>query len=148
MPIVGMNVRNLDARREDALQGDINVDTNPRITGINETNIDTLGEDGLEIEYEFSCDYRDQNEDESVANITMTGIMVFLPEEENPEEILERWEEDEEIPVDVFLPVINGIIRRCTTRAVGIADELSLPAPVRIPSVRIKSPEETTRYIG
>src|SRR3989344_3402332 len=60
----------------------------------------------------------------------------------------EYKDKDKKISVDIFLPVMNGIIRRCVARGIWLSEELGLPSPIRFPRVTATKKEEASRYIG
>jgi hypothetical protein len=52
------------------------------------------------------------------------------------EEITESWEEDEELPEDVNVPLMNELYRKCLSESVGVANSLGLLPPIPTPQVK------------
>ena len=51
------------------------------------------------------------------------------------EEIVDSWEEDEQLPESMNSSLMNDLYRKCLSQAVGVADTLGLLPPIPTPRV-------------
>lgn len=144
MPVIGLNLKYIDSSREEEIEGNLQVNNSPKIKGVELKSVGSLGEDALSLEFEYLCEYQTEEDEESVAEINIGGEVLFMAK--NPQDIQENWEENEELPDEIVIPVINSIMRKALTRAVKISEDLQLPPPIRFP--RAKKQTESARYIG
>ncbi|MFB6216249.1 MAG: hypothetical protein ABEJ72_04670 [Candidatus Aenigmatarchaeota archaeon] len=144
IPVIGINIRSIEANREEQLEGNLQVNNSPRIVDVEEKSVGSLGKDALSIDFEYTCSYDEEDGDDSVAEIVMGGEVLFMTE--NPGEVVENWEEDQQLPNEVTVPVINSVMRKCLTRSIDLSEELQLPPPLRFP--RAKEQSDNARYIS
>lgn len=128
--IVGFNVESLDGSREGAAQGNLQVQYNPKITSVEKTSVGAIDGDVAKIDFRFEVNYVAGNE--RAASINMEGNVLWNGDVEN---ILEKWEEDGELPDNVNAPLMNDLYRKSLSQAVGIADTLNLIPPIPTPTV-------------
>lgn len=144
MPVIGINIRSMSSEREENIQGNLRVNNSPQIKGVSKKSVGQLNKDALSIDFEYACGYQVEDEDKEVASIEMAGEVLFLAED--PEEKVEKWEENKELDDDIVIPVINSVMRKCMTQAIDISEELQLPPPIQFPRAQKKS--GNARYIG
>ena len=149
MPIVGMGITKIEAVRHVPVTGKVGIGQKPLIKDIRPKKIEAVGKDGFEIEFEYTFEYKDTDKKKDLASIMFAGEVIYLPKnEEEGKAMMEKWKKDKKISVDIFLPVMNGIIRRCVARGIWLSEELGLPSPIRFPRVTATKKEEASRYIG
>lgn len=144
MPVIGINIKSIEADREDQVQGNLQVNNSPRIIDVQEKSVGSLGKDALSIDFEYTCSYDEEGGDQGVAEIVMGGEVLFMTE--NPGEVVENWDENKDLPNEITVPVINSVMRKCLTRSVDLSEELQLPPPLRFP--RAKEQSDNARYIS
>ncbi len=130
MPIIGMNFKSMEAKREKkGAGGEIKVNSTPKITGMKEMNIASLNKKALNMSFEFLTKY-----DPDIAEIRIGGEIVYLAEKNGP--ILNQWKKKKSLPENVSVEVLNHLFRRCLLKIAYMADDLQLPPPVQIPRVK------------
>lgn len=143
MPVIGISVKNVDAKKHEDILGAVKVNTNTNIKDIKEQELPAFKQKGLTIGFEFKTEYlNDKNK--PMAEIIIGGDVLFIDQEF--EKIVKEWKRDKKLPDDVNLQVINTILRRCIIRALDLSEELQLPPPIALPFA--KKQEENSNYIG
>jgi predicted nicotinamide N-methyase len=142
MPVVGMNIKSIDAKKHEEVTAGVKVNSNTNLKEIKEHNLAALNKKCLLIEFEFITQYLSQK-DKKVAEILIDGDVFFV--DDNYKKILESWKKDKKLPEDVSLQVINVIFNKCSKKAIMLSDDLQLPSPIPLPFARKK---EETKYIG
>ena len=133
MPIIGINFTSITAKTEDKIvDGNINVNSTPTIKNVSKKKIPIFdADDVLAIEFNFVIDY-----DPKIGEIVFEGDVLYKTNK--ADSILKSWKKEKKLDDEVTLDVLNGLLRRCMTRAIDIAMELRLPPPVRFPTVTKK----------
>jgi len=143
MPVVGMNIKNINAKKNEEAVGTVRVNSDTNLKEMREQDLPALKTKGLAIEFEFKTEYTNEKK-EKIAEITVGGDVLFI--DEKYERILKGWKKDKKLPDDIDVEIINAILRKNIVRALTLSDELQLPAPVAIPFVRKK--QQDSNYIG
>ncbi len=142
MPVIGVNLRKIDSEREDDVGGNLKVNNTPKIKEVKMRTVGSLGKEALSIDFDYLCEY--SKDDEKIAEIEIGGEVLFLTDD--PEGVLENWEENKDLPDEIVVPVINSIMRKSLTKAVDISESLQIPPPIRFPKAKKKA--DSARYIG
>ena len=129
MPIIGMNFKSMEAKREKGAGGEIKVNSTPKVTDMKEVNIPSLNKKALSMSFEFITKY-----DPEIAEIKIGGEIMYLAEKNEP--ILNQWKKKKSLPEEVSVEVLNHLFRRCLLKIAYMADDLQLPPPVQIPRVK------------
>jgi len=120
--IVGFNVDSLNAEKKKGVpKGNLQVNYSPEIKSVEEANVRSMDETVLRVNFGFAVNYNVG--DETGASIEMDGNVLWNGD---TEEILEHWEENESLPEDVHVPLMNDLYRKCISQSVGVADTLGL----------------------
>jgi len=147
MPVVGLNIRNINAKKTQEITGPVKVNNTTNFVEIKEHNLEPLNKIALSVSFTFKAEYSAENSKKSVAEIEINGDVLFLDAEH--ETILKGWKKDKKLPDDVNIQIINTILRKCITKALDLSEELQLPPPVALPFAQKKQQEESgSRYIG
>jgi len=143
MPVIGINIKNIDAKRYAKIERRVRVNNNTKLKEVKEQNLTALKKKGLSVGFEFKTTYVSQM-NKPLAEIIIKGNVLFL--DSRYRKILSNWKKKKKLPEDVNLQLINAVLRRCLIRALDLSEELQLPPPIALPFARKKSGE--TRYIG
>lgn len=129
--IVGFNVDSIDAERNLAdAKGQIQINYNPIIEDIEKTSVSALDEKVARINYNFQVNYNVG--DTTTARIELKGNILWKGK---TDEIVEEWNENEQLLEDIQAPLMNDLYRKSLSQAVGIADTLNLLPPIPTPRV-------------
>ena len=129
--IVGFNIDSLDASKEGNAQGNLQVNYTPKITDVEEVRVNAFDDEVARISFDFKVGYNAGGNE--AARINMSGNVLWKG---YLEEITESWEEDEELPEDVKVPLMNELYRKCLSESVGVANSLGLLPPIPTPQVK------------
>ena len=130
MPVVGMFIKNIDAKKYEEATIGVKVNSNTNLKDVKEQDLAALNKKALSIDFEFITRYLSQK-DKKVAEILIGGNVLFLGE--NYKKILEGWKKNKKLPDDISLQVINLIFNKCSKKAILLSDDLQLPSPIPLP---------------
>src|SRR3990172_10244375 len=125
MPVVGMNIKTIDAKKHQEIIGPVKVDNVTNFEDIKEHELKAFDKKGLLIEFSFKSEYNAENQKKPLAEIEINGEVFFLDAQH--ESILKGWKKERKLPDDVNIQIINVILRKCMTRALDLSEELQLP---------------------
>lgn len=128
--IVGFNVESIDATRGQAAKGNLQIHYNPKIESVEAAQVNAFDEEVARIDFTFEVQYEAGGN--IGASIELSGNIL---RKGNTNEVVEKWEEDEELPENVRAPLMNDLYRKCLSQSVGIADTLNLLPPIPTPQI-------------
>ena len=142
MPVIGMSIKAIDAKKIEETVGPIKVNSNTNLKEVKEQDLPALNKKSLSVEFEFKTQYI-SNKNKSVAEIIISGDVLFIDPQQD--KILKDWKKDKKLPDDISLQIINAILRRSVIKALALSEDLQLPPPIALPFAR---KQEDSRYIG
>lgn len=128
--IVGFNVDAIDAEKGQGSQGNIQINYNPEIEAVEQTEVGAFDEPVARIDYSFTVEYDAGGE--QAAHIKMSGNVLWKGD---AEEVVEEWDENGVLLEKIEAPLMNEMYRRLISEAVGVANTLSLLPPVPTPQI-------------
>ena len=129
--IVGFNVNSIDADKSEGIGGDLQINYAPEITNVESTGVRAFDDEVAKIDFKFRVEYSTGN---SVpAHIQMQGNVLWNG---NTQDIVETWEESEQLPEQIQAPLMNDLYRKLLSEATGVADTLSMLPPIPTPQVQ------------
>ena len=131
MPIIGITFTNISGKTDNTpVEGDINVNSSPSIKNITKKNIPALDMgDVVAIDFTFDIKYQPK-----IGEITFEGEVLYKTDK--AESVVKAWKKDKKIDADVTVEVLNGVLKKCMSKAIDIANELRLPPPMQFPTVK------------
>lgn len=142
MPVIGMSIKAIDAKKIEEIVGAIKVNSNTNLKEIKEQDLPALNKKGLSVEFEFKTQYV-SNKNKPVAEINISGNVLFIDPQQD--KILKDWKKDKKLPDDINLQILNAILRRSVIKALALSEDLQLPPPIALPFAK---KQESSRYIG
>jgi hypothetical protein len=143
MPVIGISIKNINAKRYAKPERRIRVNNNTKLKEVKEQNLSALKKKGLSVGFEFKTTYV-SSMNKPLAEIIINGNVLFL--DKRHRKILSNWKKNKKLPEDVNLQLVNAVLRKCLLRALDLSEELQLPPPIALPFARKRGGE--TRYIG
>lgn len=141
MQLVGFGLKKVLAERyPNFKRGHIN--TNIEFKEVEKEEINFLkDEEGLRIAFVFSISYLDaEKKEEKFGEVIFEGDMALSVSKDEFKEFTKSWK-NKKIPDQYHIPLINFIIRKCSTKALALEDDLAIPFHIPIPQVR--KPDQT-----
>lgn len=132
MPIKSFELFAIDAKRFSKLGERIphlRVDHNTAVTGVS-----ALSDREVQLDFRFTVNYV------GVGLIKIEGKVVWDGE---AKEIASKWSKTNELPNEVFAPILQAIFTNCLPAAVVTARDLVLPPPIPPPQVQTGKPPKS-----
>ena len=137
MPIRGFFFTNIEASKNlepgekmPKLQG---FEHNNRIVNVQKFEM-TRGKDSPEmllIKFGFSSNYKP-----AFVSMKIEGSVLYSPKDTTVEQILAGWRSNRKLIPEVAQEVIGNIVIRCLQKATVLSDQLNVPPPFPIPTVK------------
>jgi predicted nicotinamide N-methyase len=144
MPVIGINIKSIDAKKNEEVTGSVKVNSNTNIKEVKEQDLPALKQKGLTIGFDFTTEYVD-NKNKTVANIVISGDVLYI--DEQIEKIMKDWKKDKKLSDELNLLIINAVLRKSIVRALSLSEELQLPPPIALPFAK-KQEDSNESYIG
>lgn len=139
MPIIGFNLRKIEAEKKKNPLGKVNIANTPKILKMESMDMNNnLSKDlnkAIRVEYEFITEYEPK-----IGSIKFEGDLVYFDPKQD--EILKAWKKDKSIPEMMMLEILNYMFRKFITKSLSIAEELQLPPSIPFPSAQVGQPQQ------
>ena len=141
MPVIGCSIKSIEATRKKSIIDSMNINSTPRITSVEEKEIDVVGKQStLLVGFEFESLYSPD-----VAKIKFVGEIIYAAK--NSKDLVKTWKKDGRLPDSIEVEIKNFLFRKCLTLGINLSQELELPPPVVFPIIPPKMKEQP-KYIG
>ena len=139
MGIIGFNFTKVSAERNENVQGQVNIKNNLAIKSVEKQDLSIASKDqiGIKLSFEFSS----KHEPNLGTIIINANVLVLEPREEG-EKILKEWEKNKKLQDDFLKQTFTFTLRKCSVKALMLAEDLNLPSPVPLPQVKIGNAKE------
>ena len=132
MTIVKINLHKVNAERSlDAKGGQIKINNNVSIKGVEDMPFAIEGKKGLKFTFSFNCNYEPE-----VGKIEVEGQVLYVDDDKKVDEVKKGWKKDKHIPMDIMEQIVNAALHKGNIQAIKISEEVSLPSPLPLPKVR------------
>ncbi|EHK02448.1 hypothetical protein HRED_01466 [Candidatus Haloredivivus sp. G17] len=128
--IVGFNIDSMDSAKDENAKGNLQINYSPKITDVEDVKVNAFDEKVAKIEFDFTVSYEASGT--QAAHISMSGNVLWKG---HLDEIMESWEEDDQLPEEMNAPLMNELYRRLLSESVGVANTLGLLPPIPTPKV-------------
>ncbi|MBT4935624.1 hypothetical protein HOL21_02495 [Candidatus Woesearchaeota archaeon] len=141
MTIVKINLHKVHADRSlDAKGGQIKINNNVSLKNVESMDFAVEGKKGIRFTFSFSCGY-----EPDLGKIEVEGQVLFVEAEDKVKEILDGWDKDKKIPIEIMEQIVNAALHKGNVQAIKISEEVSLPSPLPLPKVKPSSPAEEVK---
>ncbi len=138
MQIIGFNLTKiLSERKPDFKAG--NIDHSFEFLNFEKEKMDILKDsEALKISFRYAINYKDSaKKEEKTAEILFEGHMITLISKDQIKSIQKDWK-NKKIANDLRTALSNAILRKCSSRAALLTEELGLPPHIPIPLIQSK----------
>jgi len=142
MQVIGFNFTKIFAEKETGA-GKYSLNTNIEFTDIKKETLGLFKDSrGLKITFKYSVVYSDDSKkkEEKTGLLEFEGHIVFAADKTEEKELLKSWKK-KQMPPSFQIPFYNLVLKKCSPKAVYLADELNLPSPVPLPKIQPKQAE-------
>jgi hypothetical protein len=135
MQVVGFNFTKIKAERNQKFKPS-SMNTNIEFINLEKEKLEALKDsDVIKTSFLFGVNYGDEKKKEKDALVSFEGHLLLSVNKEESKELLKSWKK-KQLPDSYKLPLINLVLRRCSTKAIQIEEDLNLPFHIPIPKVR------------
>jgi len=135
MSIIGLSFSMVEAKRQkdQRITAEIKVNSVPRINEMKEVSISTIGNKKvLSLSFEFITNY-----DPKVGDIKIGGDLLYMAKDNKT--LLKQWVKEKKLPEKESLEILNYLFRKCLLKVSNIAEDLQLPPPLPMPTIKPKA---------
>lgn len=136
MPVVGVNITNIEVEKQGGIIGNVEVNLSPKIEEVRLGEVRTPSGkvNGVEVLFTYQIGYNPE-----IARALIKGAVFYLPpKKEQTDEILEGWEKEKKIPPEMFAELVNFLTNEITPLIMIVSKEMRIPYPIPLPRVTIK----------
>ena len=142
MQIIGFNLTKISASKNEELKN-TTIGTNMEFIDLEKTKLEFLKDkETFKVNFQFSVDYQDQEsrakskgkDKETQAEINFEGNVAILVADEEAKELTKSWKK-KELPSALRVFLFNFIIKKCSSHALMLQDQLNLPTHIQIPQI-------------
>ena len=136
MQVIGFNLTKILAERDEKfIKGSIN--TNIEFSDVKKETVELMKDAELSsIEFKFTINYaKPGNEEEVQGFVKFEGRILLATDKEQAKELAKSWKK-KEIPEDIKIPLFNIILKKCSTKALMMEEDLNLPNHMPFPQIK------------
>ena len=136
MKIIGFNTTRIHGiRAHEIPRSSINTDI--LFTNIEKERLDKLKDsEAIKTSFKFSIFFKDPDKkSENQNEVSFEGSLLLALDKEESKEFLKAWKKNQ-IPPNLALPLYNFILRRCSTKALILQEDVNLPTHLQIPQLK------------
>jgi len=139
MQVIGFNFTKFFAERKtDLVQ--YSTSTNIEFTNLEKEKIEIIKDlEALKISFQYMVTYSDtkKKEEEKFGEIIIEGNVVMALSKDEEKELQKSWK-NKKISNETKVPLFNLILKKCSPKSIGLADDIFLPSPIPIPKITPK----------
>ncbi len=143
MQIIGFNFTKINAERSQILKRS-GINTNIEFTDLEKDKVDFLKEgEVIKLSFSFSVKYESSEEkdkkksEDPSASISFKGMIVLSVSKEESKDLQKSWKK-KELPPALQIPLYNFILKKCSTKALNLEEDLNLPPHIPVPQIKAK----------
>jgi hypothetical protein len=146
MKILSLQLTKILAERKSELNNPT-VNNNIQFLNVEKDSVELLKEHNiLKVNFSYNLTYSNKSnskeitEKDKCGEIIFEGFFLLSVSTEEQKDFEKAWKK-KQVPEEHVEPLFNALLRRCTTKAIPLQDELNLPSPfLQVPSVKVQGP--------
>ena len=144
MQVIGFNLTKIHGERFPHFSK-AGINNNLEFVNVEKDKVDILKElEALKISFKYSLLYGDIEKPENTkqedkqGEICFEGNLILSAASEEAKDFHKMWKK-KEVPKSSVAPLYNFILRRCSTKAINLQEDLGLPSPyLKVPQIQPK----------
>ena len=158
MQIIGFYLTKISTSKSQNFKQVSNINTDVEFLNLEKDKVDFLKElEAIRVYFKFSVNYyneeqfrqtekeqKGKNKKEEQTNndgeVIFEGNILLSANQEEAKNLLESWK-TKDIPDGIKVPIFNLILRKCTTKALDLEDQVNLPYHLQLPSIQVEQKE-------
>lgn len=135
MAILNFNFTKINVERNGKLSKEVKIESKMNVSNVKATTVVSGSKQkAFAIDFDYNINYAP-----SVGHINMSGNLLYLADEKLATEIEKSWKDKKVLPKEIAVVVFNKILNNCNIEALLLSREISLPAPIQLPKVKVES---------
>jgi len=133
MPIIGTNFIKMNVERT-GVPRNVKINSNLGVKEVGDMDL-SLGkskQEGVKFVFEYKVEY------DPGATMLFEGEVLYLGEKKEIDEIKKQWKDHKPVNEDLMTAVMNSALHKSTIKALELASDMGLPAPIKLPRVTKK----------
>lgn len=140
MQLIGFNFTKISAEKTPKFKLGSAINTNIEFTDFEKEKIEILKDtEALRVSFKFSISYIESEEKKGVKDgeLLFEGNLVLSAAKEESKEMFKSWKK-KELPGPVRLFLFNIILKKCSTKALSLEEDIALPYHIPMPQLQAK----------
>jgi hypothetical protein len=150
MNVIGFNFTKVFAEKSSEFKPASSTNMNIEFTGVKKEEINVFKDiEAINITFRFFVAYTDakekkpQKEQPKEGEVILEGNILLSATKEEAKDILKSWKK-KELPPSFNVPLFNLILKKCSTKALQLEEELNLPSHIPLPQLRPQSSQKSS----
>lgn len=142
MSIVGFGLTTINAAKEQAIKGKVDINNNVSIKDVKPADL-SLGKDksnAVKFVFTFTSAYEQEispSKKDKIGNISFEGEVIYMEDPKKIKAIQDNWKKDKKIDQAIMSGVLNHILNKCNVQALIVSQDINLPPPIPLPRVQV-----------
>lgn len=147
MNVIGFNFTKVFAEKSPEFKPTSSMNMNIEFVSVKKEEIEMFKDiEAINIAFRFFVAYtntkekKPQKEQPKEGEVTLEGNILLSATKEEVKDILKSWKK-KELPPSFNVPLFNLILKKCSTKALQLEEELNLPSHIPLPQLRPQAPQ-------
>jgi hypothetical protein len=110
------------------------IDNNIEFTNIETEKVDVIEKDMVKASFRYTLLYKDKDTKSKQGEVLFEGVLLISFDDEEMKEVQKAWKK-KELPNNIKVPLFNIILKKCSSKAGFLEDEVGLPPHIPIPQL-------------
>ncbi|MEK6892836.1 MAG: hypothetical protein AABX07_01405 [Nanoarchaeota archaeon] len=143
MQLIGFNFTKISAEKTPQFKLGSAINTNIEFTGFEKEKIEILKDaDALRVSFKFSISYiEEEKKEDKNGEILFEGNLVLSATKEESKDMFKSWKK-KEFPGQVRLFLFNIILKKCSTKALSLEEDIAIPYHIPMPQLQAKPADQ------
>jgi len=161
MQIIGFYLTKISTSKSQNFKQVTNINTDVEFLNLEKDKVDFLKDaEAIRVSFKFSVNYYNEQQFKQIENeqkeskgknkkedqtdkdgeVIFEGNILLSTNQEEAKNLLDSWK-TKNIPDGIKVPIFNLILKKCTTKALDLEDQVSLPYHLQLPSIQLEQKE-------